>query len=148
VNGTIHALAPTLNNTFPIPLLDLLLVSRQLYREVKDLFFSIVTFKIDVRRDGTFMCGRRLLEPQQADGSSHFMTDEADNAKKWFLNTFDFKAVKNYTVDILLENWANSHPKFVTNHNTRMVEPAWDEEVEIYDIRGELISVSLQGSTD
>jgi hypothetical protein len=151
VNNAIHTPAPfsaPLNNLFPIPLLDLLLVCRQLYREVKDLFFSIVTFKIDVRRDGTFLCGRRLLEPKRTDGSSHFLADEADSAKMKFLNTFDFSAVKNYTVDILLENWANSLPKFVTNHMTRMVEPAWDEEVEIYDIRGRLMSVSPQSSTD
>jgi hypothetical protein len=137
------------NNLFPMRLLDLLLVSRQMYREVKDLLFSIATFKIDVRKDGTFMCGRRLLEPKRADGSPHFLADEADNAKKRFLKTFDWRAVKNYTVDILLENLpssSSSWPHFVANHGNRMVNPAWDEEVEIYDIRGTYISVFIRSS--
>jgi hypothetical protein len=122
-----------LETLFPMPLLNLLLVSRQIYHEVKDFMFSIATFKIDVRKDGAFMCGRRLLEPKRADGSSHFLADEADNAKKRFLKTFDWSAVKNYTVDILLENCENPH--FI-NHIGRTSMPAWDEEVEIYDIRG------------
>jgi hypothetical protein len=130
-----------LETLFPMPLLNLLLVSRQIYHEVKDFMFSITTFKIDVRKDGAFMCGRRLLEPKRADGSSHFLADEADNAKKRFLKTFNWSAVKNYTVDILLENCENPH--FV-NHNGPTSMPAWDEEVEIYDIRGNnLPSVSV-----
>jgi hypothetical protein len=66
------------------------------------------------------------------------LADEADNAKKRFLKTFNWASVKNYTVDILLENWAHSYPHFATNHVNRMVNPGWDEEVEIYDIRGQL----------
>jgi hypothetical protein len=95
---------------------------------VKDLLFSTVPFIIDVRKDGTFMCGRRLLEPRRADGSSHFLVDEADEAKHRFLRSFDFSAVKHYAVDILVENWADQ--ALYPNHT------AWDEEVEIYDIRG------------
>jgi hypothetical protein len=70
------------------------------------------------------MCGRRLLEPRRADGSSHFMLDEADEAKQRFLRYFDWSAVKHYKVDILVENGASGA------HST------WDEEVELYDIRG------------
>jgi hypothetical protein len=137
-----QVMAP-LHSLFPMPLLNLLLVSSQIHHEVKDLFFSIATFKIDVRKDGTFMCGRRLLEPQRADGSSHFLADEADNAKKRFLKTFSWAAVKNYTVDILLENWASAYPHFVPNHITQTVHPAWDEEVEIYDIRGNFMPTPM-----
>lgn len=113
------------NSVFPTSLLDLLLVNRQIFQEVKTLLFSIAAFTIDVRKDGAFMCGRRLLEPKRADGSSHDFADEAEVAKQKFLDTFDWSAVKNYNVDILLENWSNR-----TCHNS------WDEEVELYDIRG------------
>ena len=122
-----HCKAPASRWVFPTRLLDLLLVSRKIHAEVKDLLFSIATFKVDVRRDGTFMCGRRLLEPKRADGSSHVLAAEADNARNRFLKSFNWGLVKNYTVDILLENWVNA---FVG------MGPAWDEEVEIYDIRG------------
>jgi hypothetical protein len=124
-------LAPPLVAAFPMRLIDLLLVSRQIHDEVKDLLFSIVTFKIDVRKDGAFMCGRRLLEPKRADGSSHLMAEEADKAKKKFLTSFSWASVKNYTVDILLEKWGGACPRI--SHG---LHPPWDEEVEIYDIRG------------
>jgi hypothetical protein len=122
---------PPLVAAFPMRLTNLLLVSRQIHDEVKDLLFSVVTFKIDVRKDGAFMCGRRLLEPKRADGSSHMMAEEADKAKKKFLKSFDWASVKNYTVDILLENWGDAYP-----HVNRAMNTPWDEEVEIYDIRG------------
>jgi hypothetical protein len=113
---------------FPMPVLDLFLVNRQFYAEVKDLLFSTVPFTIDVRKDGTFMCGRRLLEPRRADGSAHVMLQETDEAKQRFLRYFDWAAVKHYNVDILVENAASgsAYPKNST----------WDEEVELYDIRG------------
>ncbi|KAB2107840.1 hypothetical protein AG0111_0g3669 [Alternaria gaisen] len=132
-------LAPPLVAAFPMRLTDLLLVSRQVHDEVKDLLFSIVTFKIDVRKDGAFMCGRRLLEPKRADGSSHMMAEEADKAKKKFLTSFAWASVKNYTVDILLENWGDAYPRI--NHG---LNPPWDEEVEIYDIR-DYVSVVVSG---
>ncbi|KAG9378838.1 hypothetical protein A1F94_010607 [Pyrenophora tritici-repentis] len=81
------------------------------------------------------MCGRRLLEPKRADGSSHVWAAEADDARNRFLKTFNWGLVKNYTVDILLENWVNA---FLG------MGPAWDEEVEIYDIR-DYISVVVSG---
>ncbi|KAF1841321.1 uncharacterized protein K460DRAFT_358101 [Cucurbitaria berberidis CBS 394.84] len=131
-----HVAPPGPGSVFPTPLVDLLLVNRQICHEVKDLLYSIATFTIDVRKDGTFMCGRRLLEPRRADGSSHFLADEADEAKERFLRTFDWAAVKNYSVDILLENW--SCPPHQTQAST------WDEEVEIYDIR-DYVSVVVSG---
>jgi hypothetical protein len=115
-------------SVFPMPALDLFLVNRQFYQEAKDLLFSTVPFTIDVRKDGTFMCGRRLLEPRRADGSSHFLVDEADQAKQRFLKSFDWRAVKHYVVDILVENGANA-PHYPNTCS-------WDEEVELYDIRG------------
>jgi hypothetical protein len=121
-------LGPSPPSVFPMPALDLFLVNRQFYQEAKDLLFSTVPFKIDVRKDGTFMCGRRLLEPRRADGSSHFLVDEADQAKQRFLKYFDWSAVKHYVVDILVENWAST-PIFPNSCS-------WDEEVELYDIRG------------
>jgi hypothetical protein len=115
-------------SAFPMPALDLFLVSRQFYQDAKDLLFSTVPFTIDVRKDGTFMCGRRLLEPRRADGSAHFSVEEADETKQRFLKHFDWTAVKHYVVDILVENWANG--TLYSAHST------WDEEVELYDIRG------------
>ena len=131
--------APAPRWVFPMRLLNLLLVSRKVHDEVKDLLFSIATFKVDVRRDGTFMCGRRLLEPKRADGSSHVLAAEVDNARNRFLKTFNWGLVKNYTVDILLENWVNA---FVG------IGPAWDEEVEIYDIRGWSTNLHWQIAAD
>jgi hypothetical protein len=116
------------DSVFPMPALDLFLVNRQFYLEAKDLLFSTVPFTIDVRKDGTFMCGRRLLEPRRADGSSHFLVDDADEAKQRFLRYFDWAAVKHYVVDVLVENGSGD------NLGARN---GWDEEVEVYDIRGQ-----------
>jgi hypothetical protein len=116
------------DSVFPMPALDLFLVNHQIYQEAKNFLFGTVPFTIDVRKDGAFMCGRRLLEPRRADGSSHFMVDEADEAKQRFLKNFDWCAVKHYAVDILVENWAEG-TQYPSNS-------AWDEEVELYDIRG------------
>lgn len=115
---------------FPVPVLNLLLVNRQFYQEAKDVLFSNAAFTIDVRKDGTFMCGRRLLEPRRADGSSHYVHDETDETKQRFLRHFDWSAVKQYRVDILVENWADQVNFVYPAHSS------WDEEVEIYDIRG------------
>ncbi|PVH94565.1 hypothetical protein DM02DRAFT_539215, partial [Periconia macrospinosa] len=104
---------------------------------MKDLLYSSVPFTVDVRKDGTFMCGRRLLEPRRADGSSHFVANEVDNLKNKFLNTFDWASVKNYNIDILVEKW----------EDTQVVSRApgfWDEEVEIYDIR-DYVGVVVSG---
>lgn len=128
-----------LRSKFPMRLLDLLSVSRQVHDEVKDRLFSTVTFKIDIRKDGTFMCGRRLLEPKRADGSSHFLFDEADHAKRKFLKCFDWASAKNYAVDILLENCPIANPQHVPSTANMTMRSRWDEEVEIYDIRGQSI---------
>lgn len=128
-----------LESIFPVPLLNLLLISKQLYGEAKDLLYSTVPFTIDVRKDGTFMCGRRLLEPRRADGSSHShcVANEVDKMKGKFLNTFDWAAVKNYNVDILIENWKD-------DTGLGYASFPWDEEVEIYDIR-DYIGVVVSG---
>ncbi|KAF2106506.1 hypothetical protein BDV96DRAFT_507853, partial [Lophiotrema nucula] len=124
---------------FPFPFLDLLLVSREICAEVKDFLYSTVPFTIDIRKDGTFMCGRRLLEPRRADGSSHFTVDDAEKVAKRFINSFDWAAVKNYNVDILVENWNND-----PHMNNNLPADTWDEEVEIYDIR-DYVRVAVNG---
>ncbi|KAF2735115.1 hypothetical protein EJ04DRAFT_552172 [Polyplosphaeria fusca] len=121
---------------FPTPLLNLLHVSRQMYLEVKDLLFSTVPFVIDIRKDGTFMCGRRLLEPRRADGTSHFAGEDAEKAAKKFIASFDWASVKNYDVHILVENWNAQMQPHQPSH--------WDEEVEIYDIR-DYVRVAVNG---
>jgi hypothetical protein len=126
----------TTTSIFKMPLLSLLLINRQICEEVKDLLYSTVPFTIDVRKDGTFMCGRRLLEPKRADGSSHSQTESAEWLKAKFLNTFNWSAVKNYNVDILVENWKEEN---MVSHGS-----SWDEEVEIYDIR-DYIGVVVSG---
>ncbi|KAL1613137.1 hypothetical protein SLS60_001369 [Paraconiothyrium brasiliense] len=126
-----------MRSVFPIPLANLLLVNRQVHEEVKDLLYSTVPFTVDVRKDGTFMCGRRLLEPRRADGSSHYVVGDVDKIKERFLRTFDWAAVKNYNVDILVENWKDD-----TNRGYHTFP--WDEEVEIYDIR-DYIGVVISG---
>lgn len=126
-----------MGTVFPMPLMNLLLVSRQMKAEVKDLLYDTVPFTIDVRKDGTYMCGRRLLEPRRADGSSHFGGNDADTAKAKFLSTFDWAAVKNYNVDILVENWQDE-----ASHGHSAFQ--WDEEVEIYDIR-DYVGVVVSG---
>ncbi|KAF2192416.1 hypothetical protein K469DRAFT_311294 [Zopfia rhizophila CBS 207.26] len=124
---------------FPVPLLNLLLINRQIYEEVKDFLFSTIPFTIDIRKDGTFMCGRRLLEPRRADGLPHYAVDDAEAVAKKFVATFDFASVKNYNVDILVENW-NCGPNATGPHS----QNAWDEEVEIYDIR-DYVGVAVSG---
>ncbi|KAL5445556.1 hypothetical protein PMIN07_010098 [Paraphaeosphaeria minitans] len=118
----------TMRSVFPIPLNNLLLINRQIHDEVRDFLYSTVPFTVDVRKDGTFICGRRLLEPRRADGSPHYVVGGGDKIKERFLKTFNWAAVKNYNVDILVENWKDD-----TNRGYHMFP--WDEEVEIYDIR-------------
>jgi hypothetical protein len=125
-----QASPPADNRLFPYPIVNLFRISRRIHAEVKDLLYSSVPFTIDIRKDGTFMCGRRLLEPRRPDGSAHFTIDDAEKVAREFTNTFDFTAVKNYNVDIMVENCADEgrvgyHPN-----------QSWDEEVEMYDIRG------------
>ncbi|KAK7189543.1 hypothetical protein PSPO01_04546 [Paraphaeosphaeria sporulosa] len=127
----------TMRSVFPMPLNNLLLISRQVHDEVRDFLYSTVPFTVDVRKDGTFMCGRRLLEPRRADGSSHYVVGDVDKIKERFLKTFNWAAVKNYNVDILVENWKDD-----TNRGYHTFP--WDEEVEIYDIR-DYIGVVISG---
>lgn len=125
------------DSVFPTPFVHLVLVNRQISHEVQHIFYSTAVFTVDVRRDGTFMCGRRLLEPKQADGSAHCFDHEATDAMRRFLINFNWAAVKNYNVDILLENWSCSKTRPNTlppDHN----RGGWDEEVELYDMRGKL----------
>ncbi|KAF1913485.1 hypothetical protein BDU57DRAFT_531419 [Ampelomyces quisqualis] len=122
-----------MDSVFPMPALDLFLVNRQFHNEAKDLLFSTVPFTIDVRKDGAFMCGRRLLEPRRADGTHYFLVGEADVAKQKFLKYFDWRAVKHYIVDVQVENGAAA-----------AAHVSWDEEVELYDIR-DYISVIVSG---
>lgn len=126
-----------IRSAFPIPLLNLLLVNRQVHDEIRDMMYSSVPFTVDIRKDGTFMCGRRLLEPRRADGSSHYVVGDVDRIKERFLRTFDWAAVRNYNVDILVENWKDD-----TNRGYHTFP--WDEEVEIYDIR-DYIGVVVSG---
>ncbi|KAF2691425.1 hypothetical protein K458DRAFT_324752 [Lentithecium fluviatile CBS 122367] len=116
----------TTASLFGTPFLNLVLVNRQVYAEVKDLLFSTVSFTVDVRRDGAYMCGRRLLAPTRADGTSHSNTESTDCLKTNFIKSFDWAAVKHYNVDILVENW---------KEEAHLSECSWDEEVELYDIR-------------
>jgi hypothetical protein len=66
------------------------------------------------------------LEPKRPDGKPHYELDSAEALSKRFISTFDFASVKNYNVHILVENESNVGPML----------GYWDEEVEIYDIRG------------
>jgi hypothetical protein len=117
---------------FPIPLLNLFLINQQIYAEAKDYLYTSVPFVIDIRKDGTFMCGRRLLEPRRGDGSSHFGVPDEEATKQRFIKNFDFKSVKNYNVNIVVENWDSAS----TLNGASQHYLDWDEEVEIYDIRG------------
>jgi hypothetical protein len=76
-----------------------------------------------------------LLEPRGPDGSSATFADGTVQAKNRFIQTFDWAAVKNYNIDIVVENQPRQVP---VGHTTF----GWDEEVEIYDIRGELDDVN------
>ncbi|KAF2653958.1 hypothetical protein K491DRAFT_601795 [Lophiostoma macrostomum CBS 122681] len=140
INQQGHMQASEPPRLFPVPLVDLLLVSHQVHAEIKDLLFSTAHFVIDIRKDGTFMCGRRLLEPRRADGSSHFSTDNAGVAAQRFISNFDFRLVKNYVVDISVENGEMGR----AGHRFPTADDGWDEEVEIYDIR-DYVSVAVTG---
>ncbi|KAF2203136.1 hypothetical protein GQ43DRAFT_430140 [Delitschia confertaspora ATCC 74209] len=124
--------------TMSTQICGLLLVSRQVYIEAKELLYSTLFFNIDIRKDGTFMCGRRLLEPKGADGLPHHSVDGVQEFAKRFISTFDFTSVKNYNVHIMVENCYN-HPSGSLRH-----WGDWDEEVEIYDIR-DYVGVVVSG---
>ena len=52
-----NTLGGSLRTVFPTPLLCLYLgFNREVYEEVKDLFYGTVTFAIDVSRDGVMLC--------------------------------------------------------------------------------------------
>ncbi|KAF2021701.1 hypothetical protein BU24DRAFT_25874 [Aaosphaeria arxii CBS 175.79] len=114
---------------FPMPLQDLLLASRQWYNGVKSLLFSTTAFTIDIRHDGAFICGRRILQPKREDGSIQLCKEPET---KRFVNSFPFEFVKHWNVDILLENY-----EAPTKHDL-------DEEVEMYDVRA-YVSVTVEG---
>lgn len=123
-------------------LCNVLCVNRQIYEEMKDLLYGSVPFTIDIRKDGAFMCGRRLLEPKTADGVPHCREAGSEETLHKFLKNFDFGAVKNYDIHILLENgsWGDYHlPPRIPSQ-----PPTWDEEVEIYDIR-DYVGVVVSG---
>ena len=122
---------------------SLMLVNHQFYTEGKDLLYGVTPFTIDIRKDGTFMCGRRLLEPKTDVGVSASPSPGADGLTGKFLENFDFLAVKNYNVEILVENRAPVPMGPVRRPQTFIQNP-WDEEVGIYDIR-DYVGVAVSG---
>ncbi|KAF2274590.1 uncharacterized protein EI97DRAFT_103138 [Westerdykella ornata] len=121
-----------------MPMLNLFLVNREIYRDVKGLVFSTAPFAIDIR-NGLYMCGLQLLQPTNPDGSPHLqVADKHGESHKFrFINRFDFQAVKNYKLDILVEN--------MPPHILRLHGPGWwDEEVELYDVR-DYVAVAVSG---
>lgn len=127
---------PVKRSDFPSSLVDLFLSNRQVYEEAKDKLHTTVPFVIDVKNEGTFMCGRRLLEPRRADGYIN-SGEVVEEARKRFIQNFDFTAVKNYNVNIVVENCRSLNP-FTRALPISMQndDAGWDEEVEMYDIRG------------
>ncbi|OCL14460.1 hypothetical protein AOQ84DRAFT_331024, partial [Glonium stellatum] len=108
---------------------------RSTYASYIDLLYGVTPFTIDIRRDGTFMCGRRLLEPKTDMGHSANPSPGGDGVSGKFLQTFDFSAVKNYNVEILVENKAQPPRAGPIPRPSLHMQDSWNEEVEIYDIR-------------
>ncbi|UPX14035.1 uncharacterized protein EKO05_0004528 [Ascochyta rabiei] len=128
-----------LRTVFPMPLLSLYLgFNREVYEEVKDVFYSTATFTIDVSRDGVMLCGRRILVPNGPDGSRHYSPGQVGADR--FIRNFAWAAARNYTVIITVELKLNGR----WAHRRRGVVDDWDEEVEIYDIR-DFVAVVISG---
>ena len=70
--------------------------------------------------------GRRILGPRAPDGSSYYYGTQQANDR--FIQNFAWSSVRNYNVNIAIERG------YVAPGGYRM--SGWDEEVELYDIRG------------
>ncbi|XPS93953.1 hypothetical protein M3J09_003279 [Ascochyta lentis] len=127
-----------LRTVFTTPLLSLYLgFNREVYEEVKDVFYSAVTFTISVSRDGVMLCGRRILAPKSPDGSDLYFSNRGTDR---FIRDFAWTAARNYTVVITVESGLNQ--RWV--HGIGNIINDWDEEVEMYDIR-DLVGVVVSG---
>jgi hypothetical protein len=124
--------------------MPLLLINHQITAEVLDLLYGTIPFTIDIRKDGTFMCGRRLLEAKPAEGGPFHQMPAADDSLEKFLKAFRFGAVKKYVVDILVENRQHTAPSMGVMGGPRRRQPWWSEEVELYDLR-DYVSVAVSG---
>ncbi|OCK82925.1 hypothetical protein K432DRAFT_441223 [Lepidopterella palustris CBS 459.81] len=129
----------------PWSVVSLMLVNHQLHAEAKDMLYGSIPFTIDIRKDGTFMCGRRLLEPKSAEGRPLSPASGTDSVQAKFLRTFDFESVKNYNINIVVEN-SNPNMHMMPNIGRPMTQSywTWDEEVELYDIR-DYVGVAVSG---
>lgn len=69
--------------------------------------------------------GRRILEPIETDGFGSRYEKQAADAR--FIQNFAWSSVRNYDVSIAVERQMDSRGRRISD---------WDEEVELYDIRG------------
>ncbi|KAJ4337545.1 hypothetical protein N0V95_008307 [Ascochyta clinopodiicola] len=133
----------SIRTVFPMPLLNLYLgFNREVYEEVKDVFYSTATFMIDVSRDGVMLLqpegGRRILVPRGPDGSSYGSPNQAGASN--FIRNFAWASVRNYTVIVTVQLKLNGR----WAHRRRDVMDELDDEVEIYDLR-DIVSVVVSG---
>ena len=137
----------SLRTMFPTPLLSLLLgFNREVYVEVKHVFYNMATFTIDITKDGVRLCecfvtvlpgspiltrfdigGRRILGPMERDGYS--CHNHEQQAVDRFIRYFPWTAVRNYDVSIALDRTRDTR-------GPRMGSHIRGREVELYDARG------------
>ncbi|KAF1991862.1 hypothetical protein K402DRAFT_399823 [Aulographum hederae CBS 113979] len=107
---------------------SLSLVNREFYHVTKDYFHATSSFTITVESGGIFMAGRTLYEPPNELGLVRSNTGDMSKQNADFLRWFDFSAVKNYNIEILLSNLASCQAN----------PYEWNLEVELYDRRDSL----------
>ncbi|KAJ4988952.1 hypothetical protein SVAN01_05576 [Stagonosporopsis vannaccii] len=126
----------SLRTRLPVELHSILLgFGREMYQEIKDMFYSITTFTIDITRDGVMLCGRRILLPFVRD-RYNFQNHDQQGIDR-FLRHFDWSAVKNYTVNIVLGRQECAE-------DPRMGMNPYDDEVELYDMR-DYVAIVVSG---
>lgn len=129
--------AGTLRARVPVPLLNLLLgFNREIYEEIKDVFYSTATFKITITRSGVTLCGRYILPSSVRDRWTFDCYDH--RVADQFIRYFPFSAVRNYAVNIV-----TGQEQCVQNLSLRGMT-LHDDEVETYDLR-DYVTIIVSG---
>jgi hypothetical protein len=99
----------------------------KLWYEVKRSVYLRFTFTIDITRNGTWLCGRRIVAPRRESETRDSERDRQETRRtKRLLETFNWRNVHGTNIDILIESFRTG----------QLNAPDWNEEIELKNMRG------------